>query len=369
MRGRILRLLMTNPLGYVSGQEMARLLGVSRAAIHKHVEKLKNYGCDIDCKRNAGYRLISMPDILLPEIVETYRFTDGEAPYTIIHHHVVDSTNQTAKLLCVQGAEEGTVVVAEEQTAGRGRMNRGWDSQPGKGIYTSIILRPTMHPTQAYGLSIVAGIAVARAIAAQGLEDVGLKWPNDVQLNGKKLCGILTEMSATMDAMEYCVVGIGVNVNQDVFPEELASIATSVHMELGRQVPRGQVLAAILAEFFDLYQAVYVTRDLSFSTLIKEYNDLSVLLDTTVTVTIGNVKLEGTCVGFDTDGALLLEEADGNIRSILAGDVSLRGAATYGQEVEEMPIEEATAPEELDEPAEEDMEPLDEDLPEREEEL
>ena len=162
MRDKILKLLMQNPHGYVSGRRWQASWGVSRAAVNKHVEKLKAMGCEIDCKRNAGYRLASLSDSLLPEFVEIYRFDAGEAPYTILHYDRVASTNQTAKELAVKGAVHGTVVVAEVQTAGQGRQGRTWTSNAGEGIFCSLILRPPIAPQEAHLFSLMAGVAVAR---------------------------------------------------------------------------------------------------------------------------------------------------------------------------------------------------------------
>ena len=330
MRDKILKLLMQNPHGYVSGEEMASQLGVSRAAVNKHVEKLKAMGCEIDCKRNAGYRLASLSDSLLPEFVEIYRFDAGEAPYTILHYDRVASTNQTAKELAVKGAAHGTVVVAEVQTAGRGRQGRTWTSNAGEGIFCSLILRPPIAPQEAHLFSLMAGVAVARGVSAQGmLPNVGLKWPNDVLCGPRKLCGILCELSADLDGVDYAVLGIGINVNQPTFGQELMGVATSMAMETGRVIPRARVLAAVLAEFFDLYAEAMGEGTPDFASLMEEYAQWSVCLNRPVTAIQGKRQLRGVCVGFGPDGSLRLRDEAGTVHAILAGDVSIRGEGLY----------------------------------------
>lgn len=330
MRDRILKLLMQNPHGYVSGEEMASQLGVSRAAVNKHVEKLKAMGCEIDCKRNAGYRLASLSDRLLPEFIEVYRFGPGEAPYTILHYDQVASTNQTAKELAVKGAAHGTVVVAETQMAGRGRQGRSWNSSTGEGIFCSLILRPPIPPQDARLLSLMAGVAVARGVSNQAmLTTVGLKWPNDVLIGRRKLCGILCELSADLDGVDYAILGIGINVNQPSFGQELMGIATSIAMETGRTLPRARVLAAVLAEFFDLYDEALGGASPDFAPLMEEYAQWSACLNQPVTAIQGKEQIQGVCVGFGADGALLLQDKSGCTHTILAGDVSIRGDRFY----------------------------------------
>ncbi|MBE5780870.1 MAG: biotin--[acetyl-CoA-carboxylase] ligase [Clostridiales bacterium] len=328
MRAKIIRLLMQNPSEFVSGQEMADQLSISRAAVNKHIDKLRQMGCDILCKPNAGYRLNGLCDLLLPELVEVYRFSPQEAPYEIVHFDSLSSTNQKAKELALKGAEHGTVVVCEEQTEGRGRQGRQWLSKRGEGIYCSIILRPSVPPEQVHQFALMAGVAVARAISALGmLGNVGLKWPNDVLCGSRKISGILCEMSADPDGVEYLVLGIGINVKQQEFPRELWGIATSMAMETGRSCVRPQLLAMILTEFFDLYQEAMVK--VSFEPMLREYVDWSVCVGKQVTVSSHRSRISGRCLGFGPDGALVLRDQEGKMHSVLAGDVSVRGDGMY----------------------------------------
>ena len=326
LRGKILKLLMQNPKGFVSGQEMAEILGVSRAAINKHIDKLKAAGCEIECKRNAGYRLLSVSDKLLPEVVEIYRFADGEAPYTIRFYETVESTNRTAMMLFVGGAEHGTVVVADRQTNGRGRLGRAWTSPGEDGLYFSILLCPRRLAAQeAQRLSIIAAIAVARAVTMVSKRPhVAIKWPNDILIDGKKVCGILNEMQVEVDTVTYAIIGIGINVNNESFPDELQLRATSMFLETGRKTPRAQLLAAVLTEFFDIYDAVYQTREMSFAQVMQEYNSWSACIGKEITVTSPRTSFNGLCKGFDDDGSMLLQDDGGNLHHIASGDVTLR---------------------------------------------
>jgi len=312
--------------GYVSGQELGRHLGVSRAAIWKHMRALKRDGYAIESSHARGYRLTEIPDRL-------ERALSGDEPYGMrtrwIGHHAVfkkttGSTNSDALALGREGAPHGTVVFAEEQRSGRGRMGRSWESARGLNLYLSILLRPTIVPAQAPQLSLVAGVAVAEALETLGV-DGRIKWPNDIVVGGRKLCGILTEIVAEADRVECVVVGIGVNLNGEVsdFSPALRSKATSVREATGRRVDRGAFLRALLGVFERAYG---VFERSGFAGVAPQWRRRSYLEGRRVDVEGVGERLAGRCLGIDDDGALLVDTGGAAPARVIAGDVTLRGA-------------------------------------------
>ncbi len=326
MREQILRLMMQHPETYYSGEQMARLLHVTRAAIWKHIDALKKMGCEIECKPNRGYRLVHIPDVLQPEILGIYDFSGLMKCCDFKVVESTPSTNELAKQLAAKGAVDKTIVIAESQTEGKGRMGRTWQSEKGSSLTFSMILRPQVSPVHASKIGLMAGVSVAQAIHECTEADAKVKWPNDVLIGKKKVCGILTEMSAECDTIEYIVCGIGINVNQTSFSDDLMAIATSLRQETGRDFVRGQLLLSFLTAFFEHYDAWMQKGD--FTPVITEYTKQSMLVGQTVTVDNHGEKLTGLCVGFDKDGFLVISK-DGKRQRIMAGDVSIRSENTY----------------------------------------
>lgn len=332
---------------FVSGEELATRLGISRAAVWKHIAALKKGGYAIDGVRARGYRLVAAPSALSEPAIRAR----GLGPLVgrrILVLDVTRSTNSDAMALGREGEPEGTVVIAEEQTAGRGRLGRTWESSRGVNLYLSILLRPAMAPWLAPQLSLVAGVAVAETVREEGL-DARIKWPNDIVVRGegsalRKLSGLLTEIEAESDRVAFVVVGIGVNLNADAsaFSAELAGKATSVllerrehgdgggHTAQAGRVDRAAFAARLLSRFDRLYEDW--CRD-GFAAVAPRWRALSVLDGRRVTVAAPGDTWEGTCAGIDDDGALLLDR-DGpggpERRRVLAGDVTLSGG--YGGE-------------------------------------
>lgn len=317
---------------YTSGQVLCEKLGVSRQAIWKNILQLKEAGYQIESQPKKGYRLLESADRLVGADIESRL-----APDCLCHRveclETVDSTNTRAKQLAELGEPEGTLVVAEEQTAGKGRRGRGWASEPGIGIWMSLILRPQLKPQQAASVTLVAAMAVAKGIReCCGLE-TGIKWPNDVVINGKKVCGILTETSSEPDYIHYAVPGIGINANTPEFPEELRDRATSIYLETGKKTDRNALIAAVMNAFSDYYRRYLETADLSL--LKDEYDAMLVNMNREVLILYGMAEdadpeksEKGVAKGIAPSGALLVETEAG-LKEILSGEVSVRGVYGY----------------------------------------
>lgn len=312
--------------GYVSGQELCEKLGVSRTAVWKAVNGLKEKGYQVEAVRNRGYRIIESPDILTKEELASMIDTDW-AGQTIYYFDQTDSTNIRAKQLGEEGAPHGTLIVAGQQNAGRGRRGRTWESPPGVSIYMSIVLRPEMAPVKAPMLTLVMALGAADSLKECTGLDVQIKWPNDIILNGKKLAGILTEMSTEMDYINHVVIGVGINVNTEWLPEELEGKATSLRLETGRIIRRSEMIASIMKEFEKNYQLFIETQGLW--QMQEKYNSL--LVNREKEVRILGVKEEYTAyaLGINEKGELLVRRDNGEIEAVLAGEVSVRGVYGY----------------------------------------
>jgi BirA family biotin operon repressor/biotin-[acetyl-CoA-carboxylase] ligase len=321
MRGKILRALREGQGNYVSGVELAARLGTSKVAIWKHIQTLRKEGYDVDSKPRIGYRLVAVPDLLLPYEVEDGLRTDliGKE---IHHYREIGSTQEAARGLAAEGAKEGTVVIAEIQTRGKGRRGRKWYSPVG-GVYMSVILRPQISPARAPLLTLLAGVVVAKALRRLYNLKAELKWPNDVMVKDRKICGILTEMTAETEAINYCIVGIGVNANVELahFPPEFRASTTSLKEELGARVSRVELVRDLLGEIERLY-AVFKER--GPAPILEEWKILTNTLGTQVQVIGQTEVVEGRAVDVDQDGALIIRLADGSLKRIIAGDLSLR---------------------------------------------
>ncbi|AME02895.1 biotin--[acetyl-CoA-carboxylase] ligase [Selenomonas sp. oral taxon 136] len=320
MRSDVLELL-REAGGCVSGEKIAARLGVTRAAVWKKIAALREAGYDIASAPRSGYILRAAPDRLI-EAEITKDLGTALVGKKIICYDAVDSTNLVLKQLAHEGAEDGTVVVADSQGTGRGRMERHFFSPPGKGIWVSILLRPTFLPQDAPKCTLMVAVAVARAMEHFGLR-AAIKWPNDIIHEGRKLVGILTEMSAEMDRVDYVVIGIGINVNiaREDFPEELRDTATSLMQMKGTPLPRVAFLQELLRAVDVLYQEVQ--RE-GFAPVLAAWRKYAVTLGQTVRV-IGPAgeEFEGVAADIDADGALFVDTKMGR-RRVLAGDVSIR---------------------------------------------
>jgi len=321
MKYEILRLLKDSE-GFVSGEDISRGLGVSRTAIWKCINTLKEEGYVIDSSSRKGYRLSSSPDLLTSEEVIPVLNT-AYAGREIIHYDSIDSTNNAARAKAA-GAREGLLVTAEEQTKGKGRLGRNWSTPKSQSIAFSMVLKPRIKPEGAAGITLVMGTAVCRAIRSLTGLDAGIKWPNDIIVNGKKVCGILTEMNAEVDVVNYIVVGVGINVNMTCFPEELKDIATSLCLELGCSVSRRDIIASVLLEFEGLYEE-FKMRGLK--NILNEFKGYSVTFGKHVKVISINESFEGEAVDITEEGLLVVKTMDNDERKVISGDVSVRGVS------------------------------------------
>ncbi len=311
--------------GFVSGQELSELLGVSRTAIWKAIRQLEESGYEIEAVRNKGYRLVSEPDLLTTEAIASKLSTEW-AGQEILSFDEIDSTNNEVKRRAEAGAGHGLLAVSEVQTAGRGRMGRPWSSPAGSGIWMSLLLRPALSPIQASGLTLVMALAVREAIMAMTGADCGIKWPNDIVSEGKKVCGILTEMSAEPDRINHVVIGVGINVTDDSFPEEIRDRAISVWQICGQKIRRAELIAEILKRFerfYDLY-----LQNGNMSLLLKDYNAALINRGRKVRVLDPAGGYEAVAEGINASGALIVEK-DGQRKEIISGEVSVRGVYGY----------------------------------------
>lgn len=309
---------------YVSGAYLSRTLNISRTAVWKRIAALKREGYLIDASTRKGYRLLSHETCYgksgIQSLLET-EFLGRDLRF----HHSVESTNNVLKTLAHAGAAHGTVVIANEQTQGRGRLGREWESMADKGIWMSILLRPELHPGRVQSLTLAAAVAVCRAIEPLLEEKPGIKWPNDILIRGRKVCGILTELSAEMEKVSWVIVGIGLNTHAsaDDFPVELRSKATSLRQHLKRGMPADRTrLAAGILNQFELVYADYLRN--GPGTMLREWRERSVTLGRTVELVQGQETLRAEALDIGEDGRLIIQLEDGSTREVFSGEISLR---------------------------------------------
>ena len=327
MKAEILKMLKEAD-DHISGQQLCEQFQVSRTAVWKVINQLKEEGYQVEAVRNKGYRIIESPDVLTREelavqIGDATRWAGQE----IVCFTETDSTNVRARKLGENGAAHGTLVVAEQQTAGRGRRGRGWESPAGSSIYMSLLLRPEFLPNKAPMLTIVMAYSVATALREQTGLGFRIKWPNDIVLNGKKVVGILTEMSTEIEYINHVVIGVGINVNTEAFPEEICATATSIRRESGKTWRRAELIAAILRQFEVQYERFVKEEDLAY--LREAYDAVLVNCNREVRILGEKDGYRAVALGIDDQGELLVRKEDGTVTSVYAGEVSVRGIYGY----------------------------------------
>ncbi len=324
MKKKILELLQ-DATDFVSGQEISERFGVSRTAVWKAIRQLEAEGYVIEAVRNKGYRMTNQPDLLTKEMIENQIHTEWAGKQLMVFEET-DSTNNQAKKLAEEGAVQGLLVVSDCQTAGKGRRGRSWASKAGEGIFMTLLLKPDIAPGNASMLTLVMALAVRAGIAKVTGIDTQIKWPNDIVCDGKKVCGILTEMSAQIDYINYIVIGIGINVSNKSFPDELADTATSLYLITGVSISRAKLIAEIMAEFEKYYALYLQTQDLSG--LVNEYNSHLVNRGRRVRVLDPRKEYTGVAQGINQVGELLVQTKDG-MAHVSSGEVSVRGVYGY----------------------------------------
>lgn len=315
---KLLTLLGDNATFVLSGARIAREIGVSRSTVWRSIERLRELGVRVKGQPSAGYFLENMPDIVTPEFLA--RRLKGSLFAKRIHHFFkIDSTNRVAMELGERGEAEGAVVLAEEQTAGRGRAGRTWHSERGAGIYMTLLLRPRLAPVEAPLLTMMAGVVAHAAIEAQTGLRVDLKWPNDLLIGGKKVGGILTEMHAEPSLVRFVIVGLGINVNQVKFPGELGSTATSLRAASGVPQLRAELLVRLLREFETDYNQFL--REGGQRVTERFARVSSYANGKRVQVSSGTGWYAGTTAGLSPEGLLRVTREDGQTVTVIAGDV------------------------------------------------
>ncbi len=325
MKAEILSMLRTRE-GYLSGQELCEKFGVSRTAIWKVINQLKKEGYQIEAVQNKGYHLVHIPDVLSESEIKSCLHTQW-AGQNLHFLKETGSTNVDARRCLDNGEPHGTLVVADTQVAGRGRRGRSWESPAGTTISMTLALKPDFAPDKASMLTLVMAVAVAEAIEdVCGLEG-RIKWPNDIVVNRKKICGILTEMSVEADYIQSVVIGVGINVNQKVFPEEIRETASSLSVERGEDIRRAAVIASVMEHFEKHYEQFVQAGDLS--SLKETYEKLLVNRRQKVRVLDPKGAFEGVAEGITDRGELLVQREDGSVTEVYAGEVSVRGYYGY----------------------------------------
>ena len=327
---QLLDLLRQDQHSFISGNEMSHKLGISRTSIWKHIEHLRKLGYEIEAQPHHGYRLVSIPDRLIPEEIR-FGLNTRWMGQKIVSYEETASTNDVAAKLAIQGMPEGTVVFAESQSKGRGRLGRSWVSPKGKSILMSVVFRPKLLPSQASQVTLMSAVAVAKAIEKETGLAPQIKWPNDVLIEGKKVSGILTEMQGETDQVLFLIVGIGVNVA--VPQESLPENGTSIHLETAFNVQRSafstqerepktvsriQLTQELLRQ---LEAGYHLLHDGQWEVIHQEWQQRSILTGKHVNVRSMQRQIEGTVTGLDPDGSLLIRLDHGLTERVMAGDV------------------------------------------------
>ena len=315
----LLTLLADSPMLVISGEKIAKEIGTTRSSVWRWVNRLRTVGVNVSGHQRSGYRIERIPDVLVSDLLKR-QLRGSDFGKRIYHFFKVDSTNRVALELGQAGEPHGTIVVAEEQTAGRGRAGRTWHSERSAGIYLSLLLRPQLAPSLAPVLTMAAGLSTRDAIAEVTGVEPDIRWPNDVLLSGKKVCGILTEMFAEPDRVRFVVCGIGINVNQTKMPDALARIGASLRIVTGREFSRVDIVVRLLRRFESYYNQLISE---GAAPIVKRFSDVSSYAKgKRVRVTSGNESFEGETAGLDPSGLLRVTRDNGRTETILAADIS-----------------------------------------------
>ncbi len=321
-RNKLLECLKTDKDCWVSGEILSSRLKVSRAAIHKHIKKLRQDGYTIESSTKKGYRIGEYHDLISVHEIQNNLATKTFGRKKILVLKETDSTNMQAKKLAAEGEPEGTIVIAESQHSGRGRKGREWFSPIGSGIYSSMILRPQIPPSEAPGITLMTAVAAAEALISIMGIPVKIKWPNDILLKGKKIIGILTEISTEMDSVDYIVVGIGINVNTPAldFPAALQHSATSLYAETGTRYSRVDLFRIFLQQFEEYYD---LFKQEGFEGIRDRWKTHTDIIGKNVVVRKIGEEIAGRIIDIDPAGVLILKDASAKVHRIFSGDLIL----------------------------------------------
>ncbi|MFC5714250.1 biotin--[acetyl-CoA-carboxylase] ligase [Thalassorhabdus alkalitolerans] len=319
MRGKLIQVLTEAGNEFTSGQYLSEQLGISRTAVWKHIEELRKSGYELEAVPRKGYRLLFTPDTVSAEEISS-RLTTSIMGAQVHYEKSVPSTQEVAHKLARDGAAEGTVIVADEQTKGKGRLGREWFSPPGTGLWFSLLLRPDIPPQQAPQLTLLTAVAVIEGIEEATGVKAEIKWPNDLLVQGRKIAGILTEMQSEPDRVQAVIVGVGINVNQEKssLPEDLQSIATSLAIEKGTPFHRADVLTSVLKRYEYWYQ--HFLHE-GFDRVRRRWEALAISFGQKITARTVQGAEYGTAKGITDDGVLILEKEDGEIKYIYSADI------------------------------------------------
>ena len=318
-KDKILNLLRSSKTGHLSGEELARKCGISRTMVWKHIKSLEREGFGIEAVPSQGYRIISAPDMIRPDDLRRSLTTTAIGRDVQLFPEVA-STNTRAMELASHGAPEGTVVIAEMQTGGKGRLGRSWISPKGN-LYLSVVLRPDLPMHKAPLITLMGAVVVAAAIRDSCGLTAGIKWPNDILIAGKKVCGLLTEMSAEQDRIRHVVLGIGVDVNMPLgeLPAEIRAVTTTLAAEAGERIDRTAFACALLERLDRAYRAFLEDP----SAILREWESLNVTINSRVRISGAGESFEGRAAGIDPEGRLIVKQDDGAVRTVAAGDVTI----------------------------------------------
>ena len=305
---------------YVSSRTICELLQTSRTAVWKHIHALQKLGYQVEAVPNKGYRLFDSTDFVTPHEIKHYIGGENFAK-NIAYQDSIDSTNRAARQLAEQGAPEGTLVIADEQTQGRGRFQRKWYSPANSGIWMSLIIRPNLSIAEAPRLTILSAVAVAKTLTKLSMRQASIKWPNDVLIDGKKICGILTEVSAEGNQINYVIVGIGINVNVSpaALPTTIQSSVCSLQEFVNEPMKRAYVAAKVLTAFEDYYNNFMGTGD--FADILGYFKRHSVTLGHTVEIASASSHIIGMAEDIDENGALVVRMSDHQMKKLYSGDI------------------------------------------------
>jgi BirA family transcriptional regulator, biotin operon repressor / biotin---[acetyl-CoA-carboxylase] ligase len=307
---------------FLSGQTLAKILGCSRTAVWKHIEELRKEGYQLEAVRKKGYRIVQAPDKVTENEIQ-FGLQTKRLGQTIYYEESVESTQKIAHRLSYEGYPEGTLVISEEQVAGRGRMTRSWYSPKYTGIWMSLILRPNLPPQKAPQFTLIAAVAISQAIEEISGIEAEIKWPNDILIRGKKVTGILTELQADADKIHSIILGMGVNVNQSStdFAADIQPIATSIAIEAKKKIPRAQLVRRIL-EKLEIYYDLYMEE--GFRPIKLMWESRAVSIGKNIIARTINGTIEGKALGITDEGILQLEDAQGIIHHIYSADIEIK---------------------------------------------